>query len=198
MIFVTACDHSYFDYLLMQIANVDKYFGLRPLVYDLGLTDIQRDILGAMYIRPIKCPPVVAAGYNYPNGYRPRALFKPMILVDICDLYNTDVVYLDVDARPIKCFEFPVSELGLAKAESWNGSEYTGPYHSGVMFLGNVEGRMKFLMSWARDMWRDALPSDKKSLNRILERGDIELTILRADEYNSKFALPQTRIVHTK
>ena len=49
MIFVTATDSKYYDYLLMQIASIKKYFNVVPTVYDLGLLEEQRKSLASIW-----------------------------------------------------------------------------------------------------------------------------------------------------
>lgn len=197
MLFVTACDDNYFIYALAQIMEIDKHFDQNPVVYDLGLDTKYKEYLSDLEVPLLPCPSAPPLGKDYPNGYQPRALWKPSMLLDACLRFDEDIVYLDADAKPVCRFKFPAVELGLAKVENWNGSEYVGPWHSGVMFLGNTDNRAEFILEWAKDIWRDKLPSDKKSLNRIMRYySDIELQPLSAREYNSRKMYPETKILH--
>lgn len=210
MIFVTACDSNYFDFLLKQVVNVKKHFGMAPVVYDLGLTETQQDVLDMLGVPQRNCPPHPPPGLEYPSGYVPKALYKPAVLLDAYDEWGGDIVWLDADARPVQPFEFPAKELGLTRVASnvlkaFQGTDlekYTGPYHSGVMFLGKSDYMMRFLMGWARDLWNDPQPSDKKSLNRIILQENIgmymSITEWHTDVFNSRRLLPQTKVLHER
>jgi len=202
MIFVTASDKNYFDILLAQVVAVREHFGTLPTVYDLGLLPSQKRILENAGIALRPQPPSPKEGDNYPCGYRPRALFKPMIMMDVCAEHpNEGVVYLDADARPTKHFSFPPGELALVKVKDMSShggkEEYIGPFHAGVIYLAASPKRMDFLIEWNSDMWADPLPSDTKSLNNVAP-GDLDMVALGADEYCADKIYPSTKILHHK
>lgn len=198
---VTAANKEYFPFLTEQIQacaeNLNKY----PYVFDLGLTENQRFMLKGMGVPVLNKPPAPRPGKDYPGGYKPRALFKPAMLHVFCEMHDDDVLYLDADAMPVAPFEFPCDGLGLTpvgeqKMMAYWGTplyEYVGPYHSGVIFLGKGE-RLGFLKRWALDMWRDPLPSDKKSLNRAVKNERVHE--LDSDIWNARVMYPDTKIFH--
>ena len=203
MKFVTASDSKYFACLMMQIAAVKSCFGQLPTVYDIGLIEEQRRALESHGIYVIECPLFPKEGDDYPDGYRPRALFKPEIMYEFCEKYpDTDVVYLDADSRPINKFDFPTDNIGLVLVEEeikelYKGSpawEYIGPYYAGVIFLKSNHDRMNLLEEWAKDLWQDKLPSDTKSLNKVVR----DVTPLSPEEYLARTITPKTKIFHTK
>ena len=198
MLFVTACDDNYFVYALAQIWAVERLFKQYPIVYDLGLCSDYKGYLKGLGIELRHHPSEPDKGKDYPSDYQPMALFKPTLLLDACTRYMGAIVYLDADAKPMQHFEFPAKDLGLARVDNWDRSLYTGPVHSGVIFLSNTNKRMSFLLDWAKDLWNDCLPSDKKSLNRIVPHADMELTELPAREYNARMVHPETKIFHQR
>ena len=203
MLYVTASDDRYYNYLLMQIVATHTNFNTYPIVYDLGMTDAQLGVLEIMGVQVDTCGPGPEAAKEYPGTYKPMALFKPDLLLDVCNKYPTeDIVYLDADAAPIRAFKFPVTFIGVtavseAIIEAYVGTDmepYVGPFHSGVIFLGVSDERIAFLEEWRNDIFADAKPSDKKSLNRILYNYTPE--VLSEEKFNSRVALPYTRILH--
>jgi len=200
---VTAANASYYDHLLRQIVSAHSNLDVIPDVFDLGLTSVQVDALGMMGVdvwdKPLLTP---EAGIGYPEGYRPKGLHKPTMLVEYCDMYDDDIVYMDADAWVARPFDFPAVGIGLTKVrdvimEAYWGTpmeEYVGPYHSGVVFLSG--GCMSFLLEWEKDISTDALPSDKKSMNRVAE--DYPIAELSEYEFNSRTMLPFTKIFHSQ
>jgi len=200
---VTAANANYYDHLLRQIVSAHNNLDVIPDVFDLGLTDVQVDALGMMGVdvwdKPLLTP---EPGIGYPSGYRPKALHKPTMLVEYCDMYDEDVIYMDADAWVARPFDFPSSGLGLTRVrdvimESYWGTpmeEYVGPYHSGIVFLG--KGCMSFLLDWEKDISEDLLPSDKKSMNKAATA--YHVTELDEYEFNSRTMLPFTKIFHSQ
>ena len=201
---VTAADANYFGHLLRQIVSAHSNLDVIPDVFDLGLTDIQVDTLGMMGVDVWDVPALTPEpGVGYPEGYRPKALHKPAMLVEYCIQHAWhDVIYMDADAWVAKPFDFPTTGLGLTRVrdvimESYWGTpmeQYVGPYHSGGVFLGM--GCMKFLLEWEEDINEDLLPSDKKSMNKAAEAYCI--TELDEYEFNSRTMLPFTKIFHSQ
>jgi hypothetical protein len=185
----------------MQIKGCQEHLNMYPTVFDLGMDEYQLFSLKAMGIRVLPKPPAPKMGTDYPGNYHPRALFKPLMLHTFCELTRDDVVYMDADAIPVASFEFPCKGLGLTpvadkKMRAYEGTpmyDYVGPYHSGVIFLGRGQ-RLSFLKKWAMDLFKDPLPSDKKSMNRVVK--DEKITVLDSDVWNAKTLYPDTKIFH--
>jgi hypothetical protein len=202
---VTAADDRYFTYLIKQIRGCREHlWNISPDVYDLGMTDDQKYVLKSMQIEIYNRPWEPEPGEGYPGSYYPRALHKPFMLYDYCEQYeNEHVVYMDADAWPASFFTFPCVGLGLTlvsekKMKAFKNTgmiEYVGPYHSGVIFLGASPDRREFLRRWATDVAFDKLPSDKKSLNRVIENENF--TPLDTDIWNSRTMFPYTKIFHS-
>lgn len=200
---VTAANANYYDHLLRQIVSAHRNLDVIPDVFDLGLTDIQVDALGMMGVdvwdKPLLTP---EPGVGYPEGYRPKGLHKPTMLVEYCDAHDDDIIYMDADAWVARPFDFPAAGLGLTRVrdvimEAYWGTpmeEYVGPYHSGVVFLS--KGCMSFLLEWEKDISTDLLPSDKKSMNKVA--GDYPVAELNEYEFNSRIMLPFTKIFHSQ
>ena len=200
---VTASNANYYEHLLRQIVTAHANLDVIPDVFDLGLTDIQVDALGMMGVdvwdKPLLTP---EPGIGYPKGYKPKALHKPAMLLEYCDMYDDDVVYMDADAWIARPFDFPATGLGLTRVrdvimEAYWGTpmeEYVGPYHSGVVFLGG--GCINFLLEWEEDINEDLLPSDKKSMNKVAR--DYPVAELDEYVYNSRTMLPFTKIFHSQ
>ena len=200
---VTAANANYYDHLLRQIVSAHSNLDVIPDVFDLGLTDIQVDALGMMGVDVWDVPALTPdPGVGYPKGYRPKALHKPAMLVEYCDMHDDDVLYMDADAWIVQPFDFPTAGLGLTRVrdvimEAYWGTpmeEYVGPYHSGVMFLGR--NRMRFLLEWEEDINDDLLPSDKKSMNKAARNHHVKG--LDEYEFNSRTMLPFTKIFHSQ
>lgn len=206
---VTAADANYYDHLLRQIVSAHHNLDVIPDVFDLGLTNIQVDALGMMGVDVLDIPALTPSpGANYPEGYRPKGLHKPSMLVEYCCEHDwDDVVYMDADAWVVRPFDFPRLQIGVTRVrdvimESYRGTpmeEYVGPYHSGVIFL--AAGCLAFLMDWEGDILDDPSPSDKKSMNRVLRRyakGNLKMSSLDEYEFNSRTMLPFTKIYHSQ
>ncbi len=200
---VTASDSTYFQFLLELIVACKGYLEILPAVYDLGLEKGQREFLKLANMDVFRVPDHPAPGSRYPQGYKPTALHKPAMLLDYAYRTEDDILYLDADAKPVDCFEFPDVEIGVAKAndkvlKSYEGTdiaEYVGPYHTSVIFL-KYENRIDFLRAWETDMANDELPSDMKSFNRVSKT--VNITELPEDTWNSTTKYPFTRILHVQ
>jgi len=206
---VTAADASYYDHLLRQIVSAHRNLDVVPDVFDLGLTDVQVDALGMMGVDVLDVPALIPLpGASYPEGYRPKGLHKPSMLVEYCYEHDwDDVVYMDADAWVVRPFGFPRLQIGVTRVrdviiESYRGTpmeEYVGPYHSGVIFLAS--GCLSFLLDWEGDILEDPSPSDKKSMNKVLrsyQKGNLKMSSLSEYEFNSRTMLPFTKIYHSQ
>ncbi|OGC64640.1 hypothetical protein A3J33_01030 [candidate division WWE3 bacterium RIFCSPLOWO2_02_FULL_53_10] len=199
---VTAADTGYFRYLLRLVTTSHGWLNVRPVVYDLGLTGIELLALSMMGIQTRGGPRKIPRGRGYPPGYTPRALHKPLILLDYCRQSTSDIIYMDADAWIVSPFEFPIRGIGVTRVrdkvvEAYLGSplaDYRGPHHSGVLFLGHNSQRLPFLGAWAADTLSDSSPSDKKSMNKVLTNYDF--TVLDEDEWNASTMFPMTKIFH--
>jgi len=201
---VTASDDRYFDSLLRLVTSAKEHMDITPDVFDLGMTDVQIDALNMMGVDVFPVTQNLRPGNGYPGRYRPRALHKPAMLYQYFFAAQDDFVYMDADAYVVQPFDFPTTSIGVSKVDkvvmnAYSGSnmrDYVGPYHSGIIFLAYVPKTMDFLDEWGKDLRNDPLPSDKKSLNRVLP--NYKHNVLDANEFNSKVLLPYTKIFHNQ
>lgn len=220
---VTACDDKYFKFLprfIEQTANVLP--NANVIVYDLGMTHAQAEAI-AFSGTNFKPWNTFKSNGVYPDGYIPRALHKPSMLLNACLRFRGPIVYMDVDAVPIAPFEVPDCDVAVtmkshSEMRKYRGTplnEYLGYLDAGVVMFGSDEKRELFCAEWILDLGRDKNPSDQKSLNRILSKchdfrtynctknlyigGEkLRARILHEDEYNSSVASPKAKILHLR
>lgn len=199
---ITACNDKYFPHLLGLVTSIHNYLAIPVDVANLGMTEVQKDALGMMGVIVFPPPAYPAPGKGYPTTYKPRALWKPPLLEKACGLFSDDILYMDADTRVINSFDFPTSKIGVTQVPSrvmrsfanTPMIDYVGPYHSGVLFLPASSQRREFLDAWVSDLRSDPLPSDKKSMNRVLL--DFDYDVLDEDEFNTRTMYPFTKIFH--
>jgi hypothetical protein len=194
----------------------------RMVVYDLGMSSHQLGMINYFLVKYKQWHPMKSHG-KYPDGYRPRALHKPSMLLNAARTLNGPIVYMDVDAVPVSYFEVPDCDVAVTMKSKQNMKlfvnspleEYLGLLDAGVIMFGPDEKRELFIADWLLNMSKDPNPSDQKSLNKIVGRchdwdtynctknldiGDetLRVRILHEDDYNSSTAHPDAKVVHLR
>ncbi|HVH04043.1 MAG TPA: hypothetical protein VM891_14070 [Amaricoccus sp.] len=105
---LTCADSRYFHFLPFFEANVERKFGVLPLIYDLGLTEAQRASLRSE-VRRVAVPEDFA---GISHGFV-RATHKPACIADAFDTCPGGVLYADADLL----FVGPVTRHDLGEAD---------------------------------------------------------------------------------
>ena len=220
---VTACDREYYKFLprfLEQAIRVMPFVNI--VVYDLGMSTRQ---INAIEFTRVKYQPWAKFTSDgvYPEGYKPRALHKPSMLLHACRSWRGPIVYMDVDTIIVSEFEVPDCDVAVTmkrreEIKKYAGTdleEYLGFLDAGVIMFGPDNKRELFCAAWVIDLQKDNQHSDQKSLNRIvarchnktkynitkkLEIADdvLRIRILHEDDYNSSVASPDAKILHLR
>jgi hypothetical protein len=194
----------------------------RLVVYDLGMSSHQLGMINYFLVKYKPWYPMKSHG-EYPDGYKPRALHKPSMLLNAARTLKGPIVYMDVDAVPVSHFEVPDCDVAVTMKSKDNMKffanspleEYLGLLDAGVIMFGPEEKRELFIADWLLDMSKDPNPSDQKSLNKVvgrchewktynctknLEIGDdtVRVRILHEDDFNSSTAHPDAKILHLR
>lgn len=194
----------------------------RLILYDLGMSSHQLGMIDYFLVKYRPWRPFKSTG-EYPEGYKPRAIHKPSMLLNAARALDGPIVYMDVDAIPVSYFDVPDCDVAVtmkrrSEMKKYAGTpleEYLGLLDAGVVMFGPDEKRELFIADWILNMGRDKSPSDQKSLNKIvgrchnwetynvtknLEIGDetVRVRILHEDDYNSSVAHPDAKILHLR
>lgn len=194
----------------------------RMVLYDLGMSSHQLGLINYFLVKYKPWTPVKPRG-KYPDGYVPRALHKPSMLLNAARKLEGPIVYMDVDAVPVNHFNVPDCDVAvtmksketMAQYANTPLQEYLGFLDAGVIMFGPDEKRELFIAEWLNDMREDDSPSDQKSLNRVVGKchdwkdynvtKDLEIAeetlrvrILHEDDYNSSTAHPEANILHLR
>ena len=192
------------------------------IVYDLGMSSHQLGLINYFLVKYKQWYPMKGHG-KYPEGYKPRALHKPSMLLNAARTLDGPIVYMDVDAIPVKYFEVPDCDVAVTmkrkdamkQYKDTPLEEYLGLLDAGVIMFGADKKRELFIADWILDMSKDPNPSDQKSLNKIVGRchnwetynvtknldvGDetLRIRILHEDDFNSSVAHPDAKILHLR
>lgn len=203
-----------------QVYNIFPH--AKMILYDLGMSSHQLGLINYFLVKYKPWKPIRWEG-DYPEGYKPRALHKPSMLLNAARSLKGPIVYMDVDAVPVSYFEVPDCDVAVTMKrkdtmKSYAGTpleEYLGQLDAGVIMFGANERRELFIASWILNMSEDSSPSDQKSLNRVVGRchdwetynctknldiGDetLRVRILHEDDYNSSTAHPDAKILHLR
>jgi hypothetical protein len=207
---VTACDANFFRCLKELAKSVRKFYGKPVIVYDLGLTELQKQQLDAVII-PIELDKNVdykKSAHIFPDG-RPscRNTHKPSCVKDYFKKFSEPMILVDADCLFTEKVELDGFDVAVTLDPKKISREdmYNGIVYSGVMFF-NCPAQ-KLVDKWQQVCMTENT-TDQKALSDILSEqinwkdykkiqqwNGLKIKILDTGTYND-FHLKGGKILH--
>jgi len=186
---MTACNSAYSFFLKLLARSVRKFYGKPVILYDLGLTRVEKDGVDAQIVsledvqiewtgREIELDhqgnvisrhgAKIDFKDNLPAFFsRPRGIFKPFCVGHYFKHNSEPVIWVDVDTVFRERVEERGFDVGVTlrpKNEMRLDDQYWGLINAGVMFFNNYN---KLVEAWIEDCKTEEL-SDQGVMNRLL------------------------------
>ena len=150
---VTCADSEFYHFLPTLEQNVRRKTGRFPTIYDIGLTEKQRNSLKSELVQ-ITPPPPPEYGKKTDAG-NIKATHKPTCLLEFLNRSTEDCLYIDADVvivDRVELSEFDTADIAVT-ARHPNEMRSVDPYlngkvNSGVIFLRNSNAVRNFVASW--------------------------------------------------
>lgn len=162
---ITACDSRFYHCLKPLVDSVKRLYGKLPIVYDLGMTEIQIANLGAI-VRHVD----IKAGWDDQVddgiGTVIATIHKPTIIKDYFDVYDEPVLYVDSDCLFTKRVDIEGCDLAVClrwEEDRTYDDMFTGLLNAGVMYFA----RWTDLMEDWKSLCVDG-STDQKAMNEVL------------------------------
>lgn len=193
MNYLTACNGRYFHTLLPLAQSCVKYNGIQIIVYDLGLTDDQKEQLdGYAVIVSRDITPGWDGMATFDKGSAITTTHKPEIIKDYFSTCKTPILYVDADCL----FRESVKQIKIGKLVAYCDMAVTMRYPEDVdvsdKYTGLINAGVMYFKNWNRllDKWvvkcKEPNTTDQKAMNEVLELGEGKFapgaTILNVDQ----------------
>jgi len=153
---VTSSDSNLFHCLKELAKSVRKFYGKPIIVYDLGLTESQKQILDAVII-----PISIDEGINFQLCHT----HKPFCVKHYFENYSEPMIFVDVDCLFAEKVEESGFDVGITY-EHKRKSRRIRIINSGVIFF-NVPAN-ELVDRWANECSKPSTKSDQRALWNIL------------------------------
>ena len=183
---VTACDAAFFRCLKELAKSVRKFYGKPVIIYDLGLTQQQKQQLDAVIIH-IELDKRVSnerPAYLFPDG-RPsyRSTHKPSCVRDYFKRYSEPMILIDADClftEKVELHGFDVA-VTIDPRKISRKDLYNGLVYAGVVFFNCPAEKLV-------DRWEQACMSenitDQKALSDVLSEQIIWKDYKKIQQWN--------------
>ncbi len=210
---VTSGDKNYFKFLWRLEKNIYDKFGEYPIIYDLGLTEVQKSKLKSTIISI-----EVSSEYsNYNEDGFIKAIHKPNSILNFLENSSNNCLFLDADilfSRKVTVEDLDFKGVDLAVTPRHPEERYeklfaNGLINTGVMYFKNdakTKGFIKLWMNRCLDnnstdqlAMSNILTNDKINLfkTNYVEVEGIKVALLDAKKYND-VSLSDGLILHFK
>ena len=206
---VTSANHDFAHCLTRLVQTVWQYYDKPPIVYDIGLTDEDKEKLDARII-PIE---VAAACFDYAaagNTHFIKATHKPTCIKHYFDNFSEPMIFVDADCLFAERVEETGFDVGVT-LRTGKGlrllDHFNGVLNTGVVFF-NTDA-CELISRWLTECTRDNT-TDQKALTDILSETidwqnydhvydwqGLKIKVFRTDEYND-YHLRTGKIIHFK
>ncbi len=164
---VTSADKGFYHCLKELVQSVNTHYGKPPIVYDLGLTEEQKESLNATII-PIEIP---TDFQNFGTGHCGiKATHKPFCVKHYFDNYDEKMIFLDADClftQRVELDGFDVAVTLKADVERLDLEEpYGGILNTGVIFFNNSAPEL--IEGWLKLCAEDDNTTDQKAMVDVL------------------------------
>ncbi len=167
---VTASDSGFFHCLKELAKSVRRFYGKPLIVYDLGLTDEEKDQLDAVIISISLDEEVNYDGLAFlaPDGHQStRATHKPFCVKHYFENYAEPMMLIDADCLFTEKVQEDGFDVGVTYAprKSKDIVFYNGVINSGVIFFNGPATEL--VDRWAQECRKDNT-TDQKALSDVL------------------------------
>ena len=168
---ITSGDKNYFKFLWRFEKNIFKQFGEYPIIYDLGLTDIQKSKLKSQILKTDV--PTSFSGYTS-DGFI-KAIHKPLCVLDFLKKNSSNCLFLDADIlfrRNIKNTDFLMDDFDIGITPRHPQEQYeklfkNGLLNSGVIYFTNNQSTLNFVNLWIEECKKENT-SDQLALSNLI------------------------------
>lgn len=174
---ILTCADSRFHHFLPNFEkNVLSHFGEYPVIYDLGFSKNQKDVLKS---------DIVKAGGGYDISEKAdsgniRTTHKPSCIIDFLDTFNTGCLYVDADVIFTEAIDLSIfDDIDIAvtprhpkEIQCLPDPYKNGEINAGVLFFANTATSRNILEQWKIrcDQTRE---SDQKALSMVLHYAEL-------------------------
>ncbi|RKY08574.1 MAG: hypothetical protein DRP56_03900 [Planctomycetota bacterium] len=166
---VTSADKGFYHCLKELVQSVNKHYGKPPIVYDLGLTEEQKESLNATII-PIKIQTDFQGYASYTGGDGIKATHKPFCVKHYFENHDEKMIFLDADCLFTQRVELDGFDVAITLKTDVKRLDLNEPYagilNSGVIFFNNPATEL--VDAWLKLCAEDDNTTDQKSLVDIL------------------------------
>lgn len=206
---VTTGDSKFFYCIELLAKSVRKFYDKQLIVYDLGLSDQQRESLDANVIQI----DVDVDFYNYTKSTKVpfiQATHKPICVKHYFDNHSEPMLLVDADCLFMARVEEEGFDVGVTlkpRKKMDTSDHYAGVLNSGVIFFNT--NAAKLIDRWI-DECRKPETTDQKALtdilsetmdwtdyNKIYDWCGLKVKTLKIEEYNDYY-LKNGKIFHFK
>jgi len=212
---VTSTDSNFFHCLKGLAESIKKYYGKKLIVYDVGLTEQEKNAIDATII-PIEVEvdftgyAKFSKGFGHKTIHMIKTTHKPFCVRHYFEHYTEPMIMVDADCL----FNAKVEETGFDLGVTLRRKEridvknpWYGIINAGVLFFNSYPGRLV-------DVWMEGClkenTTDQKELSEILSEtidwqhydkiydcNGIKVKVFNAQEYNDVL-LKNGKIYHFK
>ena len=183
---VTACDANFFRCLKELAKSVRKFYGRPVIVYDIGLTEQQKQQLDAVII-PIELNEKVnykQLAHIFPDG-RPscRNTHKPFCVRDYFKRFGEPMILVDADCLFTDKVELDGFDVGITidPKKISRKDMYNGIVYSGVMFFNCPAEEL--VDRWEQECLKENT-TDQKALSDIMSEQIIWSDYKKIQQWN--------------
>lgn len=206
---VTSANHDFVHCLAGLVESVRRHYGIRPIVYDVGLTSEDRAALDADIV-PIE---TAADCFDFASSGKTRFIkttHKPACVRHYWQNHDEPMIFIDADCLFAARVEETGFDVGVTvrTGKSLDLSDhFNGVINAGVLFFNTDASEL--VDAWAAACTRENT-TDQKALTDILsetidwaEYGrvydwrELKVKVFRTDEYND-YRLGSGKILHLK
>ena len=206
---VTSADARFFHCVQGLARSVRTFYDKKLIVYDLGLTDEQRDTLNADLVKI----DVEVDFYNYTTVKRTpfiRATHKPFCVKHYFSTCSEPMIFVDADCLFMERVEESGFDVGVTLKPRKRldlTNSYNGILNTGVIFFNNSASEL--VDRWIQEC-KKPNTTDQKALtdilsetiawgqyDRVYEWAGLRVKVFRVEEYNDYY-LRTGKIFHFK
>jgi hypothetical protein len=164
-------DSNYYKFLCRIEQNIFDKFGSYPVIYDLGLTEVQKSSLKSRILTVD-----VLTEYQEYNGLGfIKATHKPNCILDFLNNNNEDCLYLDADILLSRKFTkddlyfkgYDIAVTPRHVEERYEKLLKNGYINSGVMFFRNNKNSIQMIKKWIKEC-QNKNTTDQLAMSNLL------------------------------
>jgi hypothetical protein len=206
---LTAGDKNFYHCMVGLAQSVCRYYGKPLIIYDIGLTDEQRNNLDAEIVN-IKIDVDFASYTKHNNAEFINTTHKPFCIKHYFENNSEPLIYTDADCLFLEKVELSGFDLGVTlkpKRKRKYDNYFNGIINAGVIFFNTKPEQ--FLERWIEGCCRENVTDqsilaevlsetiDFKKTDAIYDWHGLSVKTLRIEDYNDYY-LKTGKIYHFK